>query len=168
MIYTCTWMISSTPLLYKFMTLYQTVPKDIICLVTSKHIILGECLAFLASGSDPTVAKYNMIQLESLCSTGEAGSSLTYVHMTYPQTCSFMRKRKLHQNMHACEILAQRRDRRVSLSSAISVGRRSSFEVHVSQYLELGVWTHASATLRQSHAADRAFDFAKGTHAAFT
>ena len=36
-------------------------------------------------------------------------------------------------------------------------------------YLELGVWTHASATLRQSHAADRAFDFAqraKGTHAA--
>ena len=28
-------------------------------------------------------------------------------------------------------------------------------------YLELGVWTHASATLRQSHAADRAFDFAQ-------
>ena len=49
-------------------------------------ILLGECIAFLASGSDPTVAKY-MIQLESLCSTGEAASSLSYVHMTYPQTC---------------------------------------------------------------------------------
>ena len=37
-----------------------------------------------------------------------------------------MRKRKLQQstlNMHACEILAQRRGRRVSLSLAISVGR---------------------------------------------
>ena len=45
------------------------------------YIVLG---AFLASGSDPTVAKY---QLESLCSTGEAGSFLSYVHMTYPQTC---------------------------------------------------------------------------------
>ena len=42
-----------------------------------------------------------------------------------------MRKRKPNQNMrstlnmHACEVLAQRRGRRVSLSSAISVGRRS-------------------------------------------
>ena len=38
--------------------------------------------------------------------------------------------------LHVCEILAQRWDRRVSLSSAVSVGRRSLL-----QTLELGDWT---------------------------
>ena len=32
--------------------------------------------------------------MESLCSSGEAGSSLTYVHMTYPQTFSMNDKNK--------------------------------------------------------------------------
>ena len=50
-----------------------------------------------------------------------------------------------------CEILAQHWDRRVSLSSAVSVGRRSLL-----QTLELG-WTDASPTLRQSPQQDKTF-----------
>ena len=72
---------------------------------------------------------------------------------------------------YACEVLAQRRGRRVSLSSALSVGRRSL--LRTTWYLELCAWTHASpvSTAREDvHAADFAFDFAqraKGTHAAY-
>ena len=66
--------------------------------------------------------------------------------------------------LHVCEVLAQRWDRRVSLSSAVSVGRRSLLQTP-----ELGAWTDASPTLCQSPQRDKTFMFAqraKGTHAA--
>ena len=70
-----------------------------------------------------------------MCSTGEAGSSLSYVHMTYPDLLNFsmheknrtesiitQRGKYIHCiSMHVCEILVQRWDRRlgVSLSSLL-------------------------------------------------
>ena len=59
---------------------------------------------------------------------------------------------KHESTLHVCEILAQRWYRRVSLSSAVSVGRHSLL-----QTLELGDWTDASPTLRQSPQQDKTF-----------
>ena len=77
-----------------------------------------------------------------------------HVHMKYTQPFPCIRKTKLNQNMeaytlHVCEILAQRWDRRVSLSSGVPVGRCSLL-----QTLQLGDWT---PTLRQSPQRDKTF-----------
>ena len=109
-----------------------------------------------------------MIQLESLCSTGEAGSSLTYVHMTYPQTCFFSihekKKTSSEYTEYACMRDSSTAPGQACLSLFGDLCRQTlppSKYIHVSRARR---WTHASATLRQSHAADRAFDFAKGIY----
>ena len=54
--------------------------------------ILGECLAFLASGSDPTIS----IRYIRVCSTGEwlVPLYLIYLHTTYPDLLIF----SMHEN----------------------------------------------------------------------
>ena len=103
-----------------------------------------------------------MIQLESLCSTGEAGSSLIYVHMTYPQTSCIHEKKKTSSEYteYACMRDSSTAPGQACLSLFGDLCRQT-LPPSKYMYLELGVWTHASATLRQSHAADRAFDFAQ-------
>ena len=71
------------------------------------------------------------------CRVGEAGSSLTYAcaHEIYTDFSMHEKNKtektwKHNYTLHVCEILAQRWDRRVSLSSAVSVGRRSLLHVH--------------------------------------
>ena len=71
-----------------------------------------------------------------MCSTGEAGSYLSYVHMTYPDLLNFsmheknrtesiitQRGKYIHCiSMHVCEILVQRWDRRLGVSLSSSFG----------------------------------------------
>ena len=67
-----------------------------------------------------------LIQMESLCFTGEAGSSLTYVHMTYLQTFAINEKNKTDSR-------AWRLDRRVSHSWPVSTAEQDkSQDVHAS------------------------------------
>ena len=102
---------------------------------------IGECLAFLASGSDPTILKSAVI---CVLDTGEAGSSLPYVHMTYPDLLNFsmheknrtesQRGKYIHCILYACmrdssTVLGQA-PRRVSLFGGVY--RQTLLPMHVS------------------------------------
>ena len=94
-----------------------------------------------------------------MCSTGEAGSSLSYVHMTYPDLLNFSMHAKNRTVSIIYIVYAFMRDsstalgqvpRRVSLSSAVSVGRRCFLCIST-----VGAWTDVSPTLRQSPQRDK-------------
>ena len=65
-------------------------------------ILLGECIAFLASGSDPTIS----IRYIRVCSIywRVAGSSLSYLHTTYPDLLIF----SMHENNRTESIITER------------------------------------------------------------
>ena len=99
-----------------------------------------------------------------------AGSFLSYVHTTYPDVLIF----SMHENnrvdynrtwkvyMHVCEIHGDsstalgQAPRRVSLSSAVSVGRRCFVCIS-----SVGAWTDVSPTLRRSPQRDKTHDAAE-------
>ena len=68
---------------------------------TSTGILLGECLAFLASGSDATISIRYFLE----CVLLESGwFSLSYLHTTYPDLLIF----SMHENNRTESIITER------------------------------------------------------------